>query len=81
MMRISTNRAENLTRRLKYSDMNHITRKKYRNGLMIVKSTENKINGGNKDGEQKREDKIFCNTETDGTFVVDSINTVNINFR
>ena len=41
----------------------------------------NKINGGNKNAEQKREDKIFCNTEADGTFVVDSINVVNINFR
>ena len=82
MMLISINSPENLMRLLKHLGMNLIIRKKCRNGLMIAKSTENKINGGNKnDAEQKREDKIFYNSEADGTFVIDSINTISINFR
>ena len=68
MMLISINSPENLMKRLRHLGMNLIIRKNCRNGLMIAKSTENKINGGNKnDAEQKREDKIFCNSEADGT--------------
>ena len=68
MMLISINSPENLMRRLRHLGMNLIIRKNCRNGLMIAKSTENKTNGGNKnDAEQKREDKIFCDSEADGT--------------
>ena len=72
MMLISISKAENLTKLLRRSGMSRITRKKCKNGLMIAKSTENKINGGNKnDAEQKREDKIFYNSEADGTCYCD----------
>ena len=82
MMSISINSPENLMRLLKHLGMNLIIRKKCKNGLMIAKSTENNLHGGDKnDAEQKREDKVFCDTEVDGTFVVDSINTISINFR
>ena len=82
MMLISINSPENLMRLLKRSDMSRITRKKCKNGLMIAKSTENNLHGGDKnDAGQKREDKVFCNSEAYRTFVVDSINTISIDFR
>ena len=35
--------------------------------MITIINMVSKTNGGNKDAEQKREDKVFCDTKTDGT--------------
>ena len=39
--------------------------------MITTRNMTNKINGGNKNAEQKREDKVLCYTEADGTCYCD----------